>query len=1687
MAKGSKKNSADLTFSTGVDISGALEDLNLLNKGFKKITEKKIEVPISAGSTEKVLATQKLVLEQTKQINKYVDRTTKIELEVANAHKKTAEEIKKSNVLKKESTKEVLRESTALKDILTLMREEEKITKLSVDANREQQRLYNKQLADIQKRKQEILQTKVGEQSVGKILKEQLSYQTQLNSLKRAQVTANKEIANKQTEVQLLKQQYALELQILQAKNKQSLASLKSELAYSTAKSQAMMSGGMYDSSSFIGKALNTVQYGIVGKMQTEVYNLLYDGMAAVLQYENGIVDLRRTLEDVTENELTEFGELALQYAKEYGRELANVQDAMTELARAGVNKNDLGDMTQTVAIGLNTTEIETADEMVGYLVSAIKQLNLDMSDSMTILDSWNMLADRYAVHTDDFAKAIAKCGATSKNFGLGLYDVNAMVTILGEATQASGEQIGNAIRSLEVRLLRPGTVRTLESYGIAVKKDSEHFLEFEQIISNVADVIKDLPDDSTKLSDIMDAMGGSWRKNWITTLANDWDRYDALIAEQAGNVGYSVRENEVAMDTLEKRITTLKQAWLELFTTMANESGATDSIKLLVSGMTDIVELATTNDVTKFITSMIPMATTMAGITKLMGSMNSVESKGIIGLVGNITSLNGHLHTGKQLVYDYIDSIKDLDYANQLLIAEKLDEKYKTDTKAIVEARESTKKLTEVNNTNLNTMENLTDTLEKITSEYKKGEINEEKYNEVAGKTRLEIEKLDHEIRKNNETIEDNGKKMNTNVKAAKQYSAALAKLRAKMILTQAASIALNMVLGIAITAAITGVIKAADKLYTSFEEQQEITEQLNGELNELKSNLSALEEERNTSTDPQRLAVLKEEIALQKELIALKEEEVRQSIQDEYDKSVYGKGSGLKNWWNPFGEWEYNSTGRINQYQIALDNLAKAQEKNSDKTEEYTEKLKEQEDQVIKQAAELMEFKNAGVEINEEDEKLIALAQKIINARNGETEVTSSLNAVVEELGDALVAEGDAYYFVTKAAKDNAVKTKQIEIQNTKDTIKQIHDRILARKQEQQAIYDRLAFAGGATGMSDTEAARHKNSLLTTNLTAEEKQELEDAQNSLKAYQNALKQIENIGVYSDDSSATTTTTSTTPISKIDDFEAQLTVLDKQAEALRTINELQSDNIDLLEAMYDSKGAISANNELLQSQTELINILTKENSGLDKLKQQLSDEYGINVELIEKWFDVNGNRTLEYYQALNQYVGKTDDASKAAQESLQELADKWEKVNEQIVSNTKEMQEIQNSWMKQAAEIAHDYLEEEQSYREKQLEKQYQEKLNSLQQSVYGMSSDAYDDYIQTRIDALQNELDLMNDIKDSKSEQEEREEKLLAIEKARVKLRNAERNLNVAVLKRQEDGTFQNEYIADVEAVESATEELQQAQKDYDDFKAELERNEIQRQIDNLNKEKELNDKYYEDRLELLEKWHDEQESEIEDYYSDIDNLTYSFLQELRQKYNDNFVAIIEDLNSQMSDMKLTTTGNKVTTSGGNKVTTTTGNKTTTSSGGSSSGGSSSGSIYSGMTDSQKVNEGKYLQGILSSSTSTAGQKTWASNQLKDLYNAYANGGVADYTGLAQMHGTPNHSEVIFNAEDARKLYDTIHNLTTPIPRFDNSWINNLSGGTANTTSTIHIDKISFPNAVDKDEIKAAILELPRVVLQY
>lgn len=1687
-----KNNDTDYEISVSVNTKQAEQELDdFRNKA--KHTEVQMELKLNGDSAEKELTTIKDIYTYTEKIGDGFERIVKVEEYYANAANKTVEELKEEEKIVKKTFGDIKLSNEEINKALSLLKQQTDYTMKAARATGEERVAYEN-AAKAAEKELEVLKKKSRENTtVGKFLEQNLSYQKALLRLEEAKSNKSLMVEVEKQKTELLKKQLAYTQQIATIQNGYKQYKANSDLALQSYRTAFQNAGESWlNSSTFLGKAFNTFQYGAIGKVQTEVYQLMSDGGQAILQFENGIVDLRRTLEDVTENELTNFGETALRYAKEYGQELANVQDAMTELARAGIDKDQLESMTQTVMIGLNTTEIETADEMVGYLVSAIKQLNMNMEDSMVIIDSWNMLADRYAVHTDDFAKAIAKAGAASKNMGLDLYDVNAMVTILGEATQASGEQIGNALRSLEVRLLRPDTIKTLEQYGITVKKDADTFLSFQEILNNVAEVIRDLPEDSVVLSDIMDAMGGSWRKNWITTLTNDWDRFNALVEEQANNIGYSARENEIAMDTLEKKMISLKQAWLELFVTMGNESGIVDIIKGLVDGTTSLLELATNNELGQFITSIVPAAAALASVVKIVQAFGDAKGgNNISKFIGWSSSLGGSIQSNQQIAENYLENLRQQNVAleQRLAISEVLDKKFKTHTSIILEnerAEEDYKAQLDAVNKELEYRKQKIAELDK-TNKAQSGLSSKEKIQYEEHIRAVENLKIKQDSLK--ETQKQATEQAKKNAAANKQLSASLVTLRTRMIATRVAAFAFGTILSMIGAAILSVIVTKAfdffDGLHTSLEEQKEITEELNNDISELKSKIEELNDIKINVTDENQLSALNKEIDGYETLLELKKESYRISLEEEMKKAGWGK-TDMQNKPNVSPNAMDNATllsketQLLKNYEKQWQKVVDLKEKASENEKKYSEelstaekKLNEYGSTIIETAAYFQKLSDAGIELTEEQKNLMKAVSDVSIQQKSATGDLEAVKNAWYLLGDGLVEIEGKYYALSKAAKDAALSTQLIKITELKD---QLQNKQLEIDQATEKMKTGFAF----------KAAYDKLKLV------DEQKKIKE---ELNAAQRTYDELNDIIVYSNVSnnnnsngsanlgSSNSGGSSSSPITKKDDFQALIDNITARSEKQKELNNLYQQNIDLMEVMYNQQGKLSYENDLLEGQISLVGYLRDENEKLEEVKISLAKKYGYSIEQINSWFDENGNLTLKYYDDLNAYVGKTDDASKETQEALSDLADKVKSIHSEIKNNLTEIQNLEYDWMKKASSLAREYIELQQESDLKQLQDEYEKRLKKITLAVYGTEdADEYNNAIEKQIEVLQKKVDLLKDIEDQKDEELEKQEKLLAIEEARLKLANAEKNKNVAVLRKQADGTYQNEYIADPDTVKDAQDELQRAELEYTEFIDQLKIKRLEEQIDILKKEQEEKQKSYDEQLKDLEKWRSDQESYYEEYYSDLDKLTYEFLEDMKTAFGDDFGKIISEIQSMINSIKVPASV-PVSNGGGTKVTVSGGSSSSGST--SSGGGSSSKGIYEGMTDEQKANEGRYLQGILADPNSTQGNKAWAENQLRDLYG-FAQGGVASYTGLAKLHGTPNNPEVIFNANDAKKLYEMIHYNMIPIPRFNNNWQfgeTNKNSGNSNIT----IEKIEFPNATDRNEIREALLSLPRVVLQY
>lgn len=348
-----------------------------------------------------------------------------------------------------------------------------------------------------------------------------------------------------------------------------------------------------------------------------------------------------------------------------------------------------------------------------------------------------------------------------------------------------------------------------------------------------------------------------------------------------------------------------------------------------------------------------------------------------------------------------------------------------------------------------------------------------------------------------------------------------------------------------------------------------------------------------------------------------------------------------------------------------------------------------------------------------------------------------------------------------------------------------------------------------------------------------------------------------------------------------------------------------------------------------------------------------------------------------------------------------------------------------------------------------------YYDKIKSINDAVYD-SVKSYleaqrdwrtgqiDNEIKTQENQLK-ELEKKDKLEEAALKRQEYRNKLIELE---IKLQNALQNKTVANLVRDKDGNWQYDYVADPEVIRDIQDEISSTQKDFDNWELDQRKSAIQDQIQALQ----------------------EQKTKISEEYEDIDLITKNFLSDLKKVYGDNATEIVQRVNEALADLK--------------------------------SGNLSSSDLQSVYSTKMKSNSEKWKNASESERKAlekeneeygkslgwTKRNGVWYDENNKRMYR---DGGVADYTGEAILHGTSTKPELVLNNTDAKKLYDYIHSSPNLIAAQFASIrrsvpLNSLTPKNESNV-TYHIDKVELPGIKDKRDIPSFFEGIENYALQF
>ena len=379
---------------------------------------------------------------------------------------------------------------------------------------------------------------------------------------------------------------------------------------------------------------------------------------------------------------------------------------------------------------------------------------------------------------------------------------------------------------------------------------------------------------------------------------------------------------------------------------------------------------------------------------------------------------------------------------------------------------------------------------------------------------------------------------------------------------------------------------------------------------------------------------------------------------------------------------------------------------------------------------------------------------------------------------------------------------------------------------------------------------------------------------------------------------------------------------------------------------------------------------------------------------------------------------------------------------------------------------------------------------------------NDLYKEIHNEKIKQYQDTIDMLERSNELEQQRLEREERILEIQELQLKLQNTLNNRNVQILRKKEDGSWEYDYVADPEKVEELQKQIEEKQKDFDEW----EKNNSLKQI------KELLQQKIEQERELIRiseetynKIAEIETTKFNEHYENMDILAENMLDNLRDTYSNKWDEIINVLQekvriAEQEYAKLlgaSAAGVSVQIPNRNIAvqTPSTGFGTTPTAESEAYarqlkeavGGDREAFRQAEIARTEQVIANRKAQGL-----DTSAQEAYLDSLLKNTFK-FKEGGLVDFTGPAWVDGSKTKPEAFLNPTQTKligKLADSLPNMANILNNFATTKMKLPSLSKISNNKEVkqifNIGKLEFPNVRTADEIKAAILDLPRLSLQ-
>lgn len=345
-----------------------------------------------------------------------------------------------------------------------------------------------------------------------------------------------------------------------------------------------------------------------------------------VVEVDTAMTELRK-VSSASASELNKFLSGASDKAKQLGSTLVEVVNATADYSRLGYSLQDATGLADAAIIYSNVgDDVDSIDAATTALISTMQGFGIEAKDVMSIVDSFNEVANNYASSAGDIGEITQRSAAAMRAAGSSLDETIALGVTANTVAQ-DADTVGTAMKTMAMRL------RSSKSDLEAAGEDTDGMADS---VSKLRDELKALTgvdimiNDDTfktpyamltelgavwdKLSDVNQAnvtelLFGKRQANIGSAILQNYTLAQDILETSQNSAGSALKENEVYLDSIQGRLDKLQASSQSLSIHILDD----DSVKLAISSLDKIVTLI---DKLLSLGGMIPAAFGVAGVS---------------------------------------------------------------------------------------------------------------------------------------------------------------------------------------------------------------------------------------------------------------------------------------------------------------------------------------------------------------------------------------------------------------------------------------------------------------------------------------------------------------------------------------------------------------------------------------------------------------------------------------------------------------------------------------------------------------------------------------------------------------------------------------------------------------------------------------------------------------------------------------------------------------------------------------------------------------------------------------------------------------------------------------------------------------------------------------------------------------